>query len=591
MATRSRLAVILHADVVGSTTLVQIDERVAHERMHDAFQRFSDAIASYGGTTHELRGDALVAEFSRASDALSAAIAFQVGNREYNEKLEGEIRPEVRTGVALGEVVVADRTVTGTGVVLAQRLEQLAQPGCTVIQGSIYESVPRRFPFAYENLGEIHLKGFDEPTRAYAVTLAESGELPRPELDQPPPVTGEANAAAKRASIAVLPFDNLSSDPEQGYFADGMVEEIITGLARIRWLTVIARNSTFAYKGTSPDVRKVGWDLSVRYVVKGSVRKAGTNVRISAQLVEADTGGHLWAERFNGALDDVFDLQDQITAGVVAAIEPSVRQAEIERAKRKRPENLDAYDLYLRALEQSYIFTPAARSTGLSLLDAAIALEPDYVEAHGVAAFCLQQRYLWGGRAPTDREAALRHAEAVAGARTDDATALAFAALALSALDGRHDVALVMVDRALERNPSSAIAHNVSALIYMILGQPETSVFHAERSLRLSPFDPLRHIPECALAVAKLAAGQYEAALVCARRAVEANPLFTPGLTTLALCLVRLGRIEEARATVHRLVEIAPDTRIATLEERYLFANALSFDHIAADLRVVGLPE
>jgi TolB-like protein/class 3 adenylate cyclase len=591
MATRSRLAVILHADVVGSTTLVQIDERVAHERMHDAFQRFSDAIASYGGTTHELRGDALVAEFSRASDALSAAIAFQVGNREYNEKLEGEIRPEVRTGMALGEVVVADRTVTGTGVVLAQRLEQLAQPGCTVIQGSIYESVPRRFPFAYENLGEIHLKGFDEPTRAYAVTLAESGELPRPELDQPPPVTGEANAAAKRASIAVLPFDNLSSDPEQGYFADGMVEEIITGLARIRWLTVIARNSTFAYKGTSPDVRKVGWDLSVRYVVKGSVRKAGTNVRISAQLVEADTGGHLWAERFNGALDDVFDLQDQITAGVVAAIEPSVRQAEIERAKRKRPENLDAYDLYLRALEQSYIFTPAARSTGLSLLDAAIALEPDYVEAHGVAAFCLQQRYLWGGRAPTDREAALRHAEAVAGARTDDATALAFAALALSALDGRHDVALVMVDRALERNPSSAIAHNVSALIYMMLGQPETSVFHAERSLRLSPFDPLRHIPECALAVAKLAAGQYEAALVCARRAVEANPLFTPGLTTLALCLVRLGRIEEARATVHRLVEIAPDTRIATLEERYLFANALSFDHIAADLRVVGLPE
>jgi tetratricopeptide (TPR) repeat protein len=225
------------------------------------------------------------------------------------------------------------------------------------------------------------------------------------------------------------------------------------------------------------------------------------------------------------------------------------------------------------------------------LLDAAIALEPDYVEAHGVAAFCLQQRYLWGGRAPTDREAALRHAEAVAGARTDDATALAFAALALSALDGRHDVALVMVDRALERNPSSAIAHNVSALIYMMLGQPETSVFHAERSLRLSPFDPLRHIPECALAVAKLAAGQYEAALVCARRAVEANPLFTPGLTTLALCLVRLGRIEEARATVHRLVEIAPDTRIATLEERYLFANALSFDHIAADLRVVGLPE
>jgi TolB-like protein len=591
MTTRSKLAVILHADVIGSTTLVQIDERVAHERMQDAFQRLSDAIASYGGTTHELRGDALVAEFSRASDAVSAALAFQAGNREHNERLEGEIRPEVRTGVALGEVVVADRTVTGTGVVLAQRLEQFAQPGGIVVQGSVYESVPRRFPFAYENLGEIHLKGFDEPTRAYSVTLAESGEMPRPEFDQSPSVTGEAPAAAKRASIAVLPFDNLSSDPEQEYLADGMVEEIITGLARIRWLTVIARNSTFAYKGTSPDVRKVGRELAVRYVAKGSVRKAGRNLRISAQLVEAETGGHLWAERFDGTLDDVFDLQDQITAGVVAAIEPSVRQAEIERAKRKRPENLDAYDLYLRALEQSYAYTPAARSTALSLLDAAIAADPDYVEAHGVAAFCLQQRYLWGGRAPSDREAALRHAEAVAAARTDDATALAFAALALSALGSRHDVALVMAERALERNPSSAIAHNASALIKMMLGRPEKSLFHAERSLRLSPFDPLRHIPECALAVAKLAAGEYEAALVCARRGVEANPVFTPGLTTLALCLVGLQRIEEARATVHRLVEIAPDTRIANLEERYLFANGLGFGRIAADLRAVGLPE
>ena len=591
MATRSKLAVILHADVVGSTALVQIDERVAHERMQDAFQRLSVAIASYGGITQELRGDALVAEFSRASDAVSAAIAFQVGNRAYNDKLEGLVRPEVRIGLALGEVVIADGTVTGTGVVLAQRLEQLARPGGTVIQGSIYESVPRRFPFAYTNLGEVNLKGFDEPFRAYAVTLGEHKELPRPEAEQLLPLTNQANAAANRASIAVLPFDNLSSDPEQEYFADGMAEEIITGLARIRWLTVIARNSTFAYKGASIDVRKVGRELAVRYVVEGSVRKAGNNVRISAQLIEAETGVQLWAERFNGALDDVFELQDQITAGVVAAIEPSVRQAEIARAKRKRPENLDAYDLYLRALEQSYVFTPAARSTGLSLLDAAIALEPDYAEAHGVAAFCLQQRYLWGGQSPADRLAALRHAEAVASARTDDSTALAFAALALSALDGRHDVALVMVERALERNPSSATAHNVSALVHMMHGRPEKSVSHAERSLRLSPFDPLRHIPESALAVAKLASGEYEAALVCARRAVEANPAFTPGLTTLALCQVELGRSEEAHATVLRLVEIAPDTRIATLQERYLFTNGLGFERIAAALRQAGLPE
>ena len=395
----------------------------------------------------------------------------------------------------------------------------------------------------------------------------------------------------EKPSIAVLPFANMSGDPDQEYFADGMVEEIITGLARIRWLTVIARNSTFVYKGQSPDVRKVGRELAVRYVVEGSVRRAGNKVRITAQFIEAETGGHLWAERFDGALDDVFDLQDQITAGVVAAIEPSARQAEIERAKRKRPDNLDAYDLYLRGLEQSYTYTPAGRSAGLILLEAAIALDPNYAEAHGVAAYCLQQRYLWGGQAPADREAALAHAEAVAAARTDDATALAFAALALSALAGRHDAALVMVDRALEQTPSSAVAHTTTALIHMMLGRPDTSEFHAGRWLRLSPFDPLRHVPETTLAAAKLAAGACEAALVCARRALEANPVFAPGLTTLALCLVRLGRIEEARAMVGRLIGIAPDTRVATLQERYLSANGLGFDRIVADLRVVGLPE
>jgi len=287
----------------------------------------------------------------------------------------------------------------------------------------------------------------------------------------------------------------------------------------------------------------------------------------------------------------VFDLQDQITSGVIAAIEPSVRQAEIERAKRKRSDNLDAYDLYLRGLEQSYIYTPAARLAGLAFLDEAIALDPNYGEAHGVAAFCLQQRYLWGGGLPADREAALRQAEAVAAAQTDDSTALAFAALVFSALDGRNDVALVMVGRALERNPSSAIAHTVTALIHMILGQPDEGALHAERSLRLSPFDPLRHVPESALAVAKLATDQNADALLRARRAVEANPVFTPGLTTLALCLVRLGRIEEARATVRQIIEIAPDTRIANLRERYLFSNGLGFDRIVADLLTAGFPE
>ncbi|MEQ8369989.1 MAG: hypothetical protein RIC83_04910 [Alphaproteobacteria bacterium] len=354
---------------------------------------------------------------------------------------------------------------------------------------------------------------------------------------------------------------------------------------------MIARNSTFAYKGTFPDVRKVGRDLNVRYVLEGSVRKAGDRVRITAQLIEAETGGHLWADRFDGTLADIFDLQDQITAGVVAAIEPSVQQAEIERAKRKRTDNLDAYDLYLRALDQAYTFSQTGRTEALAFLDAAVVLDPGYAEAHGLAAWCLQQRYLWGARAPEDKEGALRHAEAVASARTDDAAALAFAAFAIGALDGRHDAALLMVNRSLMQNPSCVVARNVGAVLEMMHGNLEGSEGHASQSLRLSPFDPLRYIAKGAAAAARLSAGDNEAARTQARQALEANPNFGPALVVLILSLVRLGSDIEARATMRGLLKVAPEIRVATLRERFLFADAIGYDRIITDLRSVGLPD
>lgn len=578
-----RLAAILAADVVGYSRLIRADEEgtlAALERLRTEI--ILPGIAAHGGRVFKLVGDGILAEFPSVVEAVRAAV-------EVQRALGGRIaagsaarRIDLRIGVNLGDVIVDGDDLQGDVVNVASRLEGLAEPGGLCLSTSAYEQVRDRIELVFEDLGERSVKNIDRPLRVWRWAQEASPPAGAPGL---PP------SARVKPSIAVLPFANISGDPDQDYFADGIVEEIMTDLACVRWLTVIARNSTFAYKGRSPDVRNVGRELGVRYALEGSVRKAGGNVRIAAQLVEADTGGQLWAGRFTGRLDDVFDLQDQITAGVVAAIEPSVRKAEIERAKRKRPDSLDAYDLYLRALEQSYTFTPAGRSAALSLLDAALALDPGYAEAHGVAAFCLQQRYLWGGRAPADREAALRHAEAVAALRTDDATTLALAALALSALGGRHDAALVMVQRALAQNPSSATAHNASALINMLLGRPEEAEHHAERSLRLSPFDPLRHIPECTLAVASLAAGENEAALIHVRRGLEANPAFTPGLTTLALCLVRLGRIEEAREAVRRIIEIAPDTRVANLQERYLFANGLGFDRVVADLRVAGLLE
>jgi len=578
-----RLAAILAADVVGYSRLVRADEEATILALGTLRAEIVDPIiAERSGRIFKLMGDGILAEFPSVVDAVRAAADIQLRLSEREAGEPDAKRIELRIGVHLGDVIVEGANLQGDGVNVASRLEGIADPGGICISAAVHEQVRDRLEMAFDDLGDRQVKNIDRPVRAWrwadrVETTSTSTEAPA--------------SARTKPSIAVLPFSNMSGDPDQEYFSDGMADEIITGLARLRWLTVIARNSSFAYNPKSPDARQVGRELSVRYVLEGSVRKAGNSVRITAQLIDAENAANLWAERFDGSLENVFDLQDRITAGVVAAIEPSVRQAEIERAKRKRPDNLDAYDLYLRALEQSYIYTPAARSAGLELLNSAIALDPDYAEAHGIAAFCLQQRYLWGGRASGDREAAIRHAEAVVAAQTDDAAALAFAGLVLSALDGRHEFALVMVNRALELNPSSAIACTSAALIHMMLGRAEESSRHAERALRLSPFDPLRHVPESVLAVACLAAGAPDDALVHARKTVEANAVFTPGLITLALCLVRLGKIEEARATVRRLIDIAPDTTVETLHERYLLSNGLGIESVVADMRAAGLPE
>ena len=578
-----RLAAILVADVVGYSRLVRADEEATIHALNSLRADIVDQqIAEHSGRIFKLVGDGILAEFPSVVEAVRAAGHIQQAVPVWNANRNATQPIELRIGVNLGDVIVDGDDLHGDGVNVASRLEALAQPGGLCISDAVYEQIRDRIDLVFEYLGEREIKNIDRPVRVWRWATKGS----------PVESTSKRQSHAEgKPSIAVLPFANMSGDPEQEYFADGMVEDIITGLARMRWLTVIARNSTFAYKGTSPDIRKVGQELCSRYVVEGSVRKAGNQVRLTAQLIEAESGGHRWADRFDGTQDDIFDLQDKVTTGIVAAIEPSIREAEIERAKRKRPDSLDAYDLYLRALDQSYSYTPAGRDAGLSLLEAAIAVEPDYAQAHGVAAFCLQQRFLWGGRAPEDRKAALTHARAVAASRTDDGSTLAFAALALSALASDHDTARVMLDRALELNPSSATAHNAYALLTMMTNQPDKSIFHAECSLRLSPFDPLRHIPECTLAAAKLAGGEAEEALAHVRKGLDATPAFSPGLVTLALCLVRLGRMDDARSTIRRLVEIAPDTQIANLQERYLFSNTLGIDDITTDLRSAGLPE
>jgi len=386
-----------------------------------------------------------------------------------------------------------------------------------------------------------------------------------------------------------LPFANMSSDPEQDYFADGIVDDITTGLARIPWLFVIARNSSFTYKGRAIDVRRVGRELGVRYVLEGGVRKAGNRLRISAQLLEVETGAHLWADRYDGALEEVFDLQDQITEMVVGVVEPNLQRSEIERSRRKHPENLDAYDLYLRALSHMASAMPADARIAARFLEDALRLNPDYAAAHARLALCHEFIFTRAGLDDANRIAGVRHARAAIASGADDATALALAAFAISALSKDHEAALGAVDRALALNASCAVALYVGALIQAYAGQPAAAIANANRALRLSPFDPFSCVGYNALGGAAILETRYDDAALHFAKAVHANPRMSTYYVLHASALALAGRLEEAGPSVRRLLELEPSFRSRIIFE-FGFVRTLA-DKFAEGARLLGLPE
>ena len=365
-----------------------------------------------------------------------------------------------------------------------------------------------------------------------------------------------ALALPDKPSLAVMPFTNMSGDPEQEYFADGMVEEIITGLSRIKWLFVIARNSSFIYKGQAVNVGRVGRELGVRYVLEGSVRKAGERVRVSGQLIETETSVHLWAERYDRRLDDVFALQDEITLNVVGAIEPSLREAEIERVKRKRPENLDAYDLVLRALPHVFLPMPAEAAKAMPLLERALTLEPDYAGALGYLAWCHQILFVRGGFNQENRNAAIRHARAALAFGRDDATALALGGFVVSVTEHNRATAFEALEQALAISPSSSFALFFGSVALAYAGEAERAIDWAERALRFSPFDRLNHLSYHALAIAHFLRGRYEEAAHAARRSVQSIPSSSISRSVLTAALAKLGRIEEAKAVALQVLAL-----------------------------------
>ena len=429
-------------------------------------------------------------------------------------------------------------------------METLAVPGAVCLSENAYQQVKGKLAFDVSDMGEQRLKNIVEPVRTYSVRLDEARERPALTLPDKP-------------SIAVLPFQNMSGDPEQEYFADGMVEDIITGLSRIRWLFVIARNSSFAYKGKSPDVRQIGRDLGVRYVLEGSVRKAAGRVRITAQLVEAESSRHIWAERYDRAIDDIFVLQDDITISTVAAIEPSLRQAEIERVKRKRPDSLDAYDLVLRALPHVFTLMPDGAMKSLPLLERALALEPDYPTALAYAAWCHEVLFVRAGMRDENRLAMSRYARAALVHGRDDATALTVAGFCIGLIEHDRATAFQAFDTALALSPSSAFTYMFGSTLFGWAGEAERAIDWGERAVRFSPFDPLGFIAFGGISLGHFMRGRDAEAADAARKAIQVNPLFSINYMCLVAALARLGQTEAAKAAAARLLELQPSFSIS----------------------------
>ena len=474
-----------------------------------------------------------------------------------NADVPQEKRIEFRMGINVGDIIIDGRDMWGDGVNVAARLEALAEPGGICVSGRVQEDVHGRLDIAFLDAGEQQLKNIARPVRVYRVRLHNAAKAV-PALPLP-----------TKPSIAVLPFNNMSGDPEQEYFADGMVEEITTALSRMRWLFVIARNSSFTYKGRAVDVKQVGRELGVRYVLEGGVRKAANRVRITAQLIDASTGAHLWADRFEGTLEDIFDLQDRVTASVVGAIAPKLERAEIERVRHKPTESLDAYDYYLRGLATSHPRTRELNDEALRLFYKAIELDPDFSSAYGMAAWCYARRK--GSRWMVDQvketAEAARLARRVVELRKEDAVALSRGGFALAYVVGDLDDGAALLDQALVLDPNLAAGWTFSGWVRIFLGEHEMALEHFARSMRLSPLDPLTYVAQNGIALAHFCTGRYDEASSWAEKALLESPNYYPALRVFAASNALAGRLEDAQKAMARLREMDPTVRVSDLRD------------------------
>jgi TolB-like protein/class 3 adenylate cyclase len=579
MTATRRLAAILAADVAGYSRLMGADEEGTLERLKALRRELVDPkIAEHHGRIVKTTGDGLLVEFPSVVDAVRCAVEVQHTMPERNTDVTPNDRIELRIGINLGDVIVEGDDLYGDGVNIAARIEALADAGGVFVSNTVHDHVRDRLPFLFEDLGEQQVKNITRPVRVYRVhdVVARSpsapGSTPLLLPDKP--------------SIAVLPFANMSGDPEQEYFADGMVEEIITALSRTRWLFVIARNSSFTYKGQTVDVKQVGRELGVRYVLEGSVRKAGGRVRITAQLIDAVTGTHLWADHFDGSLEDVFELQDRVAVSVAGVIEPALQAAEMRRSAARLTIDLTAYDLYLRALAAFFPITRERAFEALGLLKQGIAIDRHYGPALSLAAICHMAlvRDGWAEEAQRSRCKAIEFARQALEVSENDPRILANAAVVLAHFGEDMGAMIGLIDRALWLNPSYARGWNLSGGLRLWAGQPDLAIEHLETARRLSPREPVG-APLSMIGGAYFFKRRFEEAAAKLLLSIQDHPGYPPAYRYLAACYSHMGRLDEARAIVARLRAITPlvvpsELPFRNSEHRELFLSGL---RLAAD--------
>src|SRR5262245_27121623 len=582
-----RLVAVLAADVEGYSRLMGADEVGTLKGLTERRAILDRIITENGGRIANTAGDSVLAEFGSAVDAVQCAVDAQAALAEANTGAAPDKHINFRIGIHIGDVMIRAGDLFGDGVNIAARLQSIAKPGGVCISGATYDQVRKVLPMTFVDLGVQQVKNIREPIRAYQVGApseareAASARVAEAESSTPLP---------DKPSIAVLPFENISGDPEQEYFADGMVEEIITALSRFKSLFVIARNSSFTFKGRAVDVKEVGRRLGVRYVLEGSVRKASGKVRITGQLIDAVTGAHIWADRFERDLTDVFALQDEVTVAVVSAIQPKLLQTEIARATRRRPENLTAYDFFLRAMSQFYLTTREGMAEVRRLAHRALEMDPRFGLVAALAGMCHMQNVIWDFAVDPqfDRKEAIRLFRLALSIDDSDPETLAWAALISAYTVGDCESEIEMADRAVALNPNSYRAWLSRGWVYKIAGLPEEAVRSFERAIRMSPVDPLLHITFLGMGTALIELRRFDEAIVAGKKALRQSPIHGPAYRCLSSAFAHLGRDVEAREAAARLLEVDPAFTISASMGRRRQSHAKL---LIEGLRKAGLPE